>query len=269
VNVFPNVTTDTDFAVLGLQANAYWPVASSSSLISSGFAVRFDAASDAYVIDLPSAPAGKLDSRAESNRSWEGRLADNAGNVIPEPILEIFKPVPTNPELALQHTTFGTFYDYDSGWYDYDGDGLVPFGAFAFGTATPAGGVPTTGSAVFDAMIAGFALDTGNRISGTGSLQFDFGAGTLAGSLNPTVYNASAVQVGLGSYGFVNTVFGVGSTTYSGQLQHAGTASLGAFNGMFTGPAAQELMAKWTAPYKNPDNNQWFEMFGVWVGKKQ
>jgi len=42
----------------------------------------------------------------------------------------------------------------------------------------------------------------------------------------------------------------------------------GAFNGQFTGPAAQELMARWTAPTLDPNSNTTQQMFGVWVGKK-
>lgn len=120
-----------------------------------------------------------------------------------------------------------------------------------------------------DAIVAGYTLDTIQFVGGTASLQFDFGAGTLAGSFSPYTFNASGTQIGLGTYSFVNTVFSTGSTTFSGQLQHGGTSDLGAFNGLFTGPAAQELMAKWTAPYLNPDTSQWKEMFGVWVGKGQ
>jgi hypothetical protein len=33
---------------------------------------------------------------------------------------------------------------------------------------------------------------------------------------------------------------------------------------MFTGPHAEELMARWYASYPNSDNI----MYGVWVGKK-
>jgi hypothetical protein len=112
-------------------------------------------------------------------------------------------------------------------------------------------------------------LDRPFAVNGTASLQFNFGAGTLAGTFNPTTYSqSSGTEVSLGTYNFVNTVFGVGSTTFSGQLQHSGTPTLGSFNGLFTGPAAQELMSRWTAPYLNPDNNQWSEMFGIWVGRK-
>ena len=258
-NIFPNITTDTDLAVLGLQAGALGIPA--SSLVSSGFAVRFDAARDAYVIDLPSQLPGRFAASSDEFDAWYGHLVDDVGNRFDEPSLNVRKPTPYD----LEYTTFATFYDYD--FYDYDGDGQFPSGAFAFGNPTASSAIPTTGSAIFDAIVAGFTLDTGREVDGTASLQFDFAVGTLAGSFSPFTYSDTA-RVGLGTYNFVNTVFGVGSTTFSGQLQHAGTSDLGAFNGLFTGPAAQELMSRWTAPYLNPDNSQWSEMYGIWVGRR-
>jgi len=46
------------------------------------------------------------------------------------------------------------------------------------------------------------------------------------------------------------------------------TSARGSFNGQFTGPRAEELMARWTAPLHNPSTNTDTQMFGVWVGKK-
>jgi hypothetical protein len=254
------VTTTTDFATLGLKASSI--PGTVSSLESSGFAVRFDAATGAYVIDLPAQEPGNLAHESEDGSFWQAVLDDQNGIAFDR--LSIFKPAPTNPLLALQYTSFGKFYD-TAGWYDYD---VVSAGAFAFGMATPSAAIPTTGSAVFDAIIAGHTLDLGRTVGGTASLEFNFGAGTLSGSLSPYTFTNGGIQSSLGTYTFVNTVYSQGSTTFSGDLQHAGTATLGAFNGLFTGPAAQELMAKWTAPYQNPDSNQWSEMFGILVGKK-
>ena len=73
--------------------------------------------------------------------------------------------------------------------------------------------------------------------------------------------------VELGRYDFLNTVYGSGSTTFSGQLSKLGIAQFGAFDGQFTGPNAQELMARWSAPYIDPVTSQVSTMFGVWVGK--
>jgi hypothetical protein len=139
----------------------------------------------------------------------------------------------------------------------------------AFGTATPTSGIPTTGSATYDALLRGFAADSRWDVSGTASLQFDFGAGTLVGHLDPILLNANGLaSVSLGTYTFVNTVFGAGSTTFSGGLQKTGIAQLGSFNGLFTGPAAQELIAHWRAPYVNPDSSTSSEIFGVLIGRK-
>ena len=105
-------------------------------------------------------------------------------------------------------------------------------------------------------------------IRGNATLQFNFGAGTLAGHFDP-VHELNGVSTNLGTYNFVSTVFGVGSTSFSGALSLTGTSTLGAFDGRFTGPAAQELMARWTAPCLAPGTQRPGEMFGVWVGKKQ
>jgi hypothetical protein len=144
-----------------------------------------------------------------------------------------------------------------------------PFGAMAFGTPAQASAIPTTGSATYDAIVSGFAADSMWTVGGTATLQFNFGAGTLAGSFNPTLFNANNGSVSsLGTYTFVNTVFGAGSTTFSGDLQRQGISGLGSFNGLFTGPAAQELMARWRAPYLNPTTNGSSEIFGVWIGRR-
>ena len=105
-------------------------------------------------------------------------------------------------------------------------------------------------------------------IEGTAGLQFNFGAGSLSGSMTVDYYSNGGMGEGysLGQYGFVNTVYSTGSTTFSGQLSDPFGTGLGSFNGMFTGPGAQELMSSWSAPYTL--DGQTSTMFGVWVGKK-
>ena len=214
----------------------------------------FDAASGAYIIDLPSAAPGKFDEFGETNTFWNGFLEGAFC------CLSVFKPSPTNPEIELSHTAFVTFYDYDYDQY-------LPTGFLAFGTATTASAVPTTGSATFDAIVAGLTASR-SAVGGTASLQFDFGAGTLAGHFDPVLTQySSAGPISLGTYTFVNTVFGVGSTTFSGNLSHSNPLLTGAFNGLFTGPNAQELMARWTASHINLLTQQPEEMFGIWVAK--
>lgn len=251
--IFPSITTNTDFAVLGLEASDFNTPA--SALARTGFSVRYDAASQGYFIDLPSTGEFRFESNSEDSAFWHGFAATGfySGNFV-----DVFKPRSTNPEIQLTYTSFGI----TSGYYS------TPFGFFAFGIPTPSSGVPVTGTATYDAHVRGGTLNSFALISGDATLQFDFGAGTLGGHFDPT-HELNGVVTSLGRYSFVNTVFGVGSTTFSGSLSHSTLNLLGAFDGRFTGPSAQELMARWTASYIPPGSQQSGEMFGVWVGKKQ
>lgn len=250
--VFASVTSDTDFAALGLEASAMNTKA--SDLKRDGFSVRYDAATKGYFIDLPSRAEFRFKSDSEDSSYWRGFAAFGFYDGT---YVDVFKPTSTNPEIQLTYTSFGV----TSGYYTSD------FGFVAFGQATPGSAVPVTGSATYDALVAGRPLDLNGLIKGSAMFQFDFGAGTLSGHFDP-VLRYNGIDTSLGAYAFTYTVFGVGSATFSGQLAHGGTNTLGTFDGQFTGPAAEELMSRWTAPYLNPTTQQWNEMFGVMVGKK-
>jgi hypothetical protein len=127
--------------------------------------------------------------------------------------------------------------------------------------------MPVAGSATYKAFVA--AQDENHTgIRGSATLQFDFGAGTLAGQFDPVIYDLLAGNTSLGHYDFVNTVYGVGSTSFSGQLSSSSVTGLGSFEGEFTGPEAQELMARFSAPFFDPYSGKQMNMFGVWVGAK-
>jgi hypothetical protein len=238
---------------LGLEASGR--STSASALARNGFSVRYDAATQSYFVDLPSTAEFRFESSSEDPAYWHGFVATGfyTGTIV-----DVFKPRVTNPQIQLTYTSFGV----TTGYY------TAPYGFFAFGMATPGSGVPVTGTATYDAVVRGNTLNSPYAlIGGNATLQFDFGAGTLGGHFDPT-YELNGVVTNLGTYNFMNTVFGVGSTTFSGSLSRSGINVLGAFDGQFTGPVAQELMARWTAPYFVPGTQQGSEMFGVWVGKK-
>lgn len=244
--IFPAVTATTDFAVVGSEA-----VSSSTTLTTAGFSVRYDAPSGNYVMDFPSTQPAAFsahNSAADIANAayWNGVV----GN------LEVTVRKPTNPDLPLTYTTLANYGLFE--------DDPVPFGWLAFGSPTPAGGMPVAGTASYTAQVAGSTLDRYNYVGGTATLEFNFGAGTLTGHFDPVFLDHNGH---LGRYDFANTVYGSGSTTFSGQLSRAGLAQSGSFDGQFTGPNAQELMARWNAPYIDLLTGQQRTIIGVWVGK--
>lgn len=256
VKIFPGIDVSTQFATIGLEASRPGP---SQTLTGDGFSVRYDAPAGVYVVDLPSTQAAGFHEYAGSTPNgtwWGGQLLDTSGSW--QAGASVLKP--SNPQLQLSYTTL----------LQYDTSGMSPeaFGAVAFGTPTSASAIPATGSASYTAFVAGSSVDNAYYIRGSASLQFNFGAGTLSGHLDPLIYDMGGGALGLGRYNFTNTVFSAGSTSFSGQLSNPSVPGTGSFNGIFTGPAAQELMARWQAPFVNPHSQQTSQMFGLWVGRR-
>jgi hypothetical protein len=251
LNVFPNITTNTNFAAVGIGVS--W----TTGPFVDGFAARYDAESKSYIIAIPvnGSTTGALEKYDDGSASWwTGRLNAPQSASITE--LAVLKP--GNSDLKLTYTTMLNYYSY-SEWLDGTG-------AMAFGTATPAAGVPATGSATYAALVSGIGGD--GYIGGSATLSFDFGAGELAGHFDPIFYDIGGGALSLGRYDFANTVYGKGSTSFSGDLTTSGIGEKGSFAGMFTGPNAEELMSRWSAPYKLPGDPSVGTMIGVWVGGK-
>ena len=155
-------------------------------------------------------------------------------------------------------------------------------GAFAFGTLTPDGGVPLTGSATYSGIIAGKSdviasdpFDGPNRasVSGTVDLNFNFAAGSLGGAMTVTLDDA-ADSLSLGTFNFKETVYSTGSTSYSGKFDST-AAGDNFFLGKFTGPNAEETIGAWALPFILNNGNasivadhQAHQAFGAWIAKK-
>jgi hypothetical protein len=249
-----------DLVAAGVEA----PGDNSASLTSSGFSVTYDALIERYLIKVPSMPAGYFYRRSagDVDAGWLiGTLAtldrtDEHGHV------DVLNP--SNPQLQLTYTTLAQYNGEDARG--------VPFGFLAFGPATPSGGIPVTGSASYSALIRGASVERYATVFGTAAMQFDFAGGTLSGHIDPILHDPTGLGFNdqpLGRYEFINTVYSAGSAIFSGQLSNRSVAGTGSFSGQFTGPAAQELMARWSAPYVFPGFSQTNEMFGVLVGKRQ
>lgn len=156
---------------------------------------------------------------------------------------------------------------------DLDFGQTIDLGFVAFGTPTPAGAVPTTGSASFQGQIFGAtdlpsgACDCGAypvEVEGTVALNFDFGAGTLGGSMSMALSSGWGAQP-VGEYNFVQTVFSAGSTTYSGRFD-TNLSGDNFFLGRFTGPNAEETIGAWAVPFNFQDGTH--QAIGAWIAKR-
>ena len=65
---------------------------------------------------------------------------------------------------------------------------------------------------------------------------------------------------------FTNTVYSTGSTTFSGKFDST-LSGANSFSGLFTGPAAQELIGNFTFPYASPADHHDYQAAGAFVAK--
>jgi len=166
-------------------------------------------------------------------------------------------------------------------WYSRD---VGRQGWVAFGSPTAAADIPRAGSANYDGVVHGSAdiMSTDPlsapfyypaQVDGTVSLAFDFGAGTLAGSMTLSIPDGMQ-PAKIGTFAFKDTVFSVGSQTYSGSFASSETGP-NFFSGRFTGPRAEETIGSFAVPFRftnggefgSPDN-QVHTAVGAWVAKR-
>lgn len=252
--IFSSVTTSTDLAIVGYESSA----GTNATLTADGFSARYDAASGYYIFDLPSTQPGKFSAKDTFPESWDGPLVDDSNH---KQLDNLYVRNPASSDLQLTYTTIA---------FSGSGPGK-PFGFEAFGVATSAGAVPTTGSASYTAQLIGGDANTGNNtisIGGTATLSFDFAGGTLAGHLDPTQGDGWGNIISMGRYDFVNTIYASGSTHFSGELSNPNFTALGSFDGSFTGPAAEELLGRWRIPYREIYSDHDGTAFGVFAGHR-
>ena len=84
--------------------------------------------------------------------------------------------------------------------------------------------------------------------------------------MHPTLSTFGS-PVDLGVVNFRNTVFASGATGFAGAFDTAAVGTNG-FNGVFAGPAAQEVMGRWNLPFVLPSNGQTYDAWGAFIGRK-
>lgn len=227
--------------------------------------IRYDAATNKYEV-------------MAEGRGWETLVDDPS-----------FSPHPGDPNVSFvfaatnaSHFMIRTHYSYAEPTVRYLYSNLAPWsvgsvgGVTAFGMATLAGGVPVVGSASYQGIIEGRTTETyvdgwsdegvaPGYVQGNINLAFDFGNGSLSGSISPILHldrshNLAPMQL-------TNTVYSIGSTTFSGQFATTLTGA-NSLSGLFTGPAAQELIGSFAFPYTSPVDDKKYQAAGAFVGKR-
>jgi hypothetical protein len=232
----------------------------------------YDAATNTYQIAVPDYAPGTL-----ANTQYNGTAGEVATSTISQVTdgtsstlqpVHVFLPVPKAGD-TYTYTSLGYWYG-DLGT-DPNGAAMSSEGIFAYGIPTAASSMPISGSASYAATI--FAMDsaigTSFPVFGDAQLSFDFGAGTLSGSMHPQIADDfDGFFVDYGVYTFKDTVYSTGSTTFSGKFDVPNLPGADSFfNGQFNGPNAVELMARFVAPYRLSDSQQG-TLSGIWIGKK-
>jgi hypothetical protein len=269
--------SDVPFAVQAVAREA--PTNSAPTVTDANAAVefRYDAAANAYEVKLPGLQQGRLQTRSYNGgfdaNGWTS--VDSSNNNVLTGSNGTAQPVTLTLNWPSRALNPQAVYSY-SGWgYWTTGNRAAspPFraGVFAYGIATPSGGIPRTGSASYAASVLGetegASFDNATAVGGKVSLLFDFAAGTLSGSMRPELCPWDCID--LGEYRFKDTIFAPGSTTFAGSFAVDGTTLPSFFSGNFNGPGAAELIARWRAPYRESPTASWGMMSGVWVGKKK
>lgn len=136
----------------------------------------------------------------------------------------------------------------------------------AIGIATPAGGVPVTGTAAYVGELLGatteiFGTDNWD-VRGAIAMVFDFAHGSLVGRVDPT-----AMTYQLGELQFRDTVYSTGSTTFSGSFDTS-LAGTNSFSGLFTGPHAEEVIGNFAFPYQSPADGKLYQADGAFAATR-
>ena len=251
-------------AHIGLVSSAPFSVQAVSGASFANVQFRYDAANDVYLISLPGFQPGYLDNIGYNGSA--GQVATGSTSQVSE--LSFGLPQAVFVTMPVPGSTFSPFTYTSFGLWAEPGKNEAT-GYFAYGIPTLAGDVPVTGSASYDAVIHGStSAIPGYEIGGSVDLQFNFGAGTLSGSMHPQIIDGfDGVFVDFGRYDFSQTVYSVGSTTFSGSFIVPGLPGAdSSFEGNFTGPGAAELMARFQTPFVL--TGQQGTMSGIWIGKK-
>lgn len=195
----------------------------------------------------------KVTSADPNFNAWR-KTIDNTSNGSQDITLALYKPGPTNTELALTYATFGHWATTLT-----NGTGNHPIDLwFAYGLPTPRGLIGgRTGSAHYAGVAYGTSVSSPDgktyAVKGTSSFDVDFSAQSLSGVLAMTgTPGDGSTAIDFGSYGFAGALSSYVATTDT-PITRGGT-NVGQISTQFYGPNGNEIAGPFslTAPAGAP-----------------
>ncbi|GAA5051820.1 hypothetical protein GCM10023208_12070 [Erythrobacter westpacificensis] len=275
------IDTDTGFNFNGGEPNPHTSDGSSVNFSEGAGTFVYTAGAGTVERALPATRNASLSNAAFDGYSFQTTREVNGEDVAEQHTAYVLRPADDNPELALTYSSLLAF-EYRSldrlTYFD------VEQGYVAFGQLTPADAIPRTGQATYGALLYGQSDNTtmsngrgGNyEVTGTGQFVVNFGAGTVGGSLSPWLYDPIAgtlTQLGdytleTGQITYDNSEFFPDPAFFGGIAgPNTPSGSGGYYQGQFTGPNAEELIARWFAQTVDPVSGGQLDIFGAAVGK--
>ena len=262
----PPANSGAATGVIGAASSSQTFVSEGENLHFDGnLAVRYDASQNQYYVTVPGEAEALLEDplwNVEPSPNESGRQY-HAGEM---QVTTRASSTTTLAGLNYQYSNIATVWSPESPYR----------GSTAFGMATPASAVPTTGAAAYSGFLLGHTselVDYGDwgtyaaAIDGSINLSFNFGAGTLSGTLNPILYHYE--QHDLGTLTITQPVWGVGSNAFTAGLSGSAlTGDPAGIRGTFTGPAAQELIGGFFFGYVSPVTGQDASAAGAFLAQR-
>lgn len=239
ITVFPLLQSVVSITSAGLAAD--------TATMNGGATLAFNATgtagNDSYQIDIANPAIGI--SNAHLMYDWCGYCASVGTKTV-----DVSVPDPATSGLGW--TTYGMW-----AVREHSGAPTSTHAAFVTGYQTPAGSVPTSGTATYAGSVVGlvFRPQAGqpngigsSQLRGNATLQANFGSGAITGSLT----NMMAGLLSWNSVSLLGAISGgqfsgtSAATSAPGNSWSLGGSAAGTFAGLFFGPTAEELGAVWT-----------------------
>jgi hypothetical protein len=237
-------------------ANAATGTTSSIENFSGGNTVTYNVAADSFAVSVSHPTLTFSDTFAPANISGASNATltvyeKNGGDRV------FIMLNPDDPELDLSYVTFGNWTDANST------SNSIASGFVVFGVRTPAGAVPTTGTASYAGETIGTMVDSRGTIytvSGFGTMTANFGAGTVNGDFTKTA-KFNVLTTSTTPWRDFTTTGNISGNTFAGTAATKDGALTGTSNGGFFGPAANEI-----GVYRMTGGGE--QATGSFVGKK-